>query len=68
LADHIASDPGAAHLARRLSADLYDDEIFPGGDNHDDTLVRADFRAIPVPAAAWLFNSGLLRLIGIART
>ena len=35
----------------------------------DDMLVRADFRvaAVPVPAAIWLFGSGLIGLIGMAR-
>lgn len=35
----------------------------------DDMLVRADFRvaAVPLPAAVWLFGSGLLGLIGMAR-
>lgn len=37
--------------------------------DYDDMLVRADFRAaaVPVPAAVWLFGSGLLGLIGAAR-
>jgi hypothetical protein len=35
----------------------------------DDMLVRAKFSStvVPVPAAAWLFSSGLLGLIGMAR-
>jgi hypothetical protein len=35
----------------------------------DDMLVRAEFipTAVPVPAAVWLFGSGLLGLVGIAR-
>ena len=35
----------------------------------DDMLVRADFRvaAVPLPAAVWLFGSGLIGLIGMAR-
>lgn len=33
----------------------------------DDMLVRAEFNAVPVPAAVWLFGSGLLGLMGIAR-
>ena len=35
--------------------------------DYDDMLVRAEFSAVPVPAAVWLFGSGLLGLIGIAR-
>jgi hypothetical protein len=34
-------------------------------DNSDRPLVGVS--AIPVPAAAWLFGSGLLGLIGVAR-
>ena len=33
----------------------------------DDMMVRAKFTVVPVPAAAWLFGSGLLGLIGMAR-
>ena len=35
----------------------------------DDMMVRAKFTStvVPVPAAAWLFGSGLLGLIGMAR-
>lgn len=36
-------------------------------DNHDDMLIRADFRPIPVPPAVWLFGSGLIGLVAIAR-
>ncbi len=35
--------------------------------DYDDMLVRAEFSAVPVPAAMWLFGSGLLGLIGAAR-
>jgi len=30
-------------------------------------LVRDNISAVPVPAAAWLFGSGLIGLIGVAR-
>ena len=49
----------------------YNDNITlagPGMDaDYDDMLVRAEFSAVPVPAAVWLFGSGLLGLIGAAR-
>lgn len=48
----------------------YNDNILGSGDrDYDDMLVRAEFRTVhmPVPAAAWLFASGLLGLIGMAR-
>ncbi|MCG6900905.1 MAG: VPLPA-CTERM sorting domain-containing protein [Gammaproteobacteria bacterium] len=40
----------------------------PGMDSDfDDMLVRAEFTVVPVPAAVWLFGSGLIGLIGLAR-
>ena len=48
----------------------YDDQWkWPDDDNHDDMMIRVDFNAnpVPVPAAIWLFGSGLLGLIGIGR-
>jgi hypothetical protein len=47
----------------------YDDQfsISSVDDNHDDMLIRADFSPVPVPAAVWLFGSGLIGLAGIAR-
>ena len=33
----------------------------------DNISITADVAAVPVPAAAWLFGSGLLGLIGVAR-
>jgi len=33
----------------------------------DNISITADIAAVPVPAAAWLFGSGLLGLIGVAR-
>ena len=35
----------------------------------DDMMVRAQFipTAVPLPAAVWLFGSGLIGLIGMAR-
>ena len=46
----------------------YNDNPLGSGDSdYDDMLVRAEFSAVPIPAAAWLFGSGLLGLIGMAR-
>ena len=46
----------------------YNDNALGTGDaDFDDMLVRAEFSAVPVPAAVWLFGSGLLGLMGIAR-
>lgn len=35
--------------------------VFPGGE------IRGQVQVVPIPAAVWLFGSGLLGLIGIAR-
>ena len=43
----------------------YDDQYGGSDDNHDDMLIRAvftDYNPVPVPAAAWLFLSGLTGL------
>ena len=46
----------------------YDDQWkFPDDDNHDDMMIRVDFNPVPVPAAVWLFGSGLIGLVGVAR-
>jgi hypothetical protein len=46
----------------------YNDNALGTGDgDYDDMLVRAEFSAVPIPAAVWLFGSGLLGLIGIGR-
>ena len=48
----------------------YNDNLPGAGDSdYDDMLVRAEFSsvAVPVPAAAWLFGSGLLGLIGLGK-
>ena len=47
--------------------------IYVGGGDHAqigglyDVSISANVSAVPVPAAAWLFASGLLGLIGVAR-
>jgi len=48
----------------------YDDQTINDDDDFEDMLVRVDFRpstVVPLPAAVWLFGSGLLGLVGIAR-
>jgi hypothetical protein len=44
-------------------------EDLPGGGDRDfnDVVVEVNVAPIPIPAAVWLFGSGLLGLIGIAR-
>jgi hypothetical protein len=43
--------------------------LFPGFNAHFDitSLHVTSISAVPVPAAVWLFGSGLLGLIGVAR-
>jgi hypothetical protein len=45
----------------------YDDQFTNDDDDHDDMLIRVDFSPIPVPAAVWLFGSGLIVLTGVTR-
>ncbi len=33
----------------------------------DDTYIQANIGTVPVPAAAWLFSSGLIALVGLSR-
>ena len=33
----------------------------------DERILQVDARVVPVPAAVWLFGSGLLGLVGVAR-
>jgi hypothetical protein len=42
-------------------------EDLPGGGDRDFNDVVVEVSVVPIPAAAWLFGSGLLGLIGIAR-
>ena len=52
--------------------DLWLDDAGAGpDDNHDDIAIRLEVTggsfAVPIPAAVWLFGSGLLGLVGMAR-
>jgi hypothetical protein len=64
---------GLGILTSTTTSDLvlaYNDNLPGTGDSdYDDMLVRAAFStvAVPLPAAAWLFGSGLLALLGMAR-
>lgn len=63
----IVYDTSAIALEQLVLA--YDDQFSTIGvdDNHDDMLIRVDFSPVPVPAAVWLFGSGLIGLAGVAR-
>lgn len=63
----IIYDVGAPTLNQVVLA--YDDQFSILGldDNHDDLLIRADFRPVPVPPAVWLFISGLVGFARVAR-
>ena len=46
----------------------YDDQnSISADDNHDDMMILVNFSTVPLPAAIWLFGTGMLGLIGIAR-
>jgi hypothetical protein len=48
----------------------YDDSTLDDDSDFEDMLVRADFRpasVVPLPAAVWLFGSGLIGLLAIFR-
>jgi len=40
---------------------------FAGSATDNQPLMWADFTPVPVPAAVWLFGSGLVGLVGMAR-
>jgi len=42
-------------------------QVWPGTGVYYDNLGFAEVSAVPVPAAVWLFGSGLLGLVGVAR-
>ena len=41
---------------------------YTGDGDYDDFVIGAQVTAVPVPAAAWLFGTGLIGLAGVART
>ena len=65
----LSLDPGLYRLEALISANVSGRGINGsfgwGGGSMDVTIM--DVSAVPVPAAVWLFGSGLLGLIGIAR-
>ena len=67
---------GLGIMTSTMTPDLvlvYNDNVETSGpwtdSDYDDMLVRAQFipTAVPLPAAVWLFGSGLIGLIGMAR-
>ena len=55
------TDPQKADLLAGLWYINIHSDLFPGGE------IRGQVEVVPIPAAAWLFGSGLLGLIGLAR-
>ncbi|MBT8438915.1 MAG: hypothetical protein KJO91_04245, partial [Gammaproteobacteria bacterium] len=39
----------------------------PIGSTFSDIIIQGQFQVVPVPAAAWLFGSGLIALVGFSR-
>lgn len=61
----ISTDNGAS-----WSGDISYSPLGPSALNvtfSDGTVLSVDIQVVPVPAAVWLFGSGLLGLVGIAR-
>ena len=49
------------------TADFYDDCVSLGGNCKAATSHVTGYGVVPVPAAVWLFGSGLIGLVGVAR-
>ena len=65
----IYFDPGASGPLQQVVLG-YDDQTVEDDNDFNDMLVRADFRpasVVPLPAAVWLFGSGLIGLLAIFR-
>ena len=54
-------------LSIRLQDFLTDDTLNNGAIYWDDVSLTATPAAVPIPAAVWLFGSGLAGLVGVAR-
>ena len=64
----IAADSGSGYVAgTALPPPLGPNSWLIGFGSEDPQLAAVDLNAIPVPAAVWLFGSGLLGLVGVAR-
>ena len=68
LTNTVASGPGDLQMAAQWIRQLANNEVF----NYTQSMVLCEFNNcpvpdVPVPAAVWLFGSGLLGLIGVAR-
>jgi hypothetical protein len=59
----------AAPVSRLNGQAVYDTDLDKTGTRYAWAVSRGDISpaAVPVPAAAWLFGSGLLGLFGVAR-
>jgi hypothetical protein len=65
----IYFDPGKSGSLQQVVLG-YDDQTLNDDSDFEDMLVRADFRpasVVPLPAAVWLFGSGLIGLAGVFR-
>jgi hypothetical protein len=71
LSSIVSNDPSVSYLEPRaiLSADPFQFPGVPGSSEDNAGYFGPNFKVapVPVPAAVWLFGSGLLGLIGIAR-
>jgi hypothetical protein len=64
-------NPGPTALAGTVLDLWFDDSGANDDDNHDDMAIRlsivgdGSFQVVPIPAAAWLFGSALMGMVGI---
>ena len=56
-----ASNQTGASWIRTSDGGIWEPRLLPSGD------LAFELNAVPIPAAVWLFGSGLIGLIGIAR-
>lgn len=62
------ADPNDAWSYWEFSYDLsLVGKIIVGGESEPTTIDKLSFTPVPVPAAAWLFLSGVISLVGLAR-
>ena len=65
---NIAADSGSGFVGGDpLAPPLGPNTWGIGFGSDEQALVAVDLTAVPVPAAVWLFGSGLLGLVGVAR-
>jgi len=60
----VQPDPSDFPLGNQMRLDFYDFSVFPESFG---TITSNNVQVVPIPAAAWLFGSGLFGVFGIRR-